>query len=452
MNALHFARGRGGLAGGILALLVALAFALATANPLRAQTQVEVFETPAGHEVWLVEAREIPFVALELRFAGGAAVDPEGQEGATSLAVALLDRGAGDLDEAGFAQALEEIAASVDFATSRDFVSVSARFLSETAQSAAELLGLALTQPRLDPEAVERMRARFASSSRSDERNPNALASREFARLAFGDHPYGRPADGTEDSIAALDEAALRAALDRALARDRVQVTAVGDIDAAALAVLVDAMLADLPAEGAPLPQTARVQLSPGTTVVPFDGPQSVVAFGHAGIPREDPDFLAAFVGMEVLGGGRFGTRLMDELRGRGLTYGVGAFMAAGPHGATLQGRFSTSNDRVGEAIELVRAEWTRMAEEGLSAEEHAAIVTYLTGAFPLRFDGNAAIARMLAGFRAQGLPVTYVSERNDLIAGLTREDVNAALARVLDPEGLHFVVVGQPEGLDASH
>ena len=432
--------------------IAAAAACLLLSPPAVAQVEITGITSPGGLEAWLVEERSLPFIALELAFEGGASLDPVGEEGAAGLMASLLGLGAGELDEQGFAEATEAIAAEFSFDAGRDSVSVSARFLTEFRDEAVELLRLALHEPRFDPETVERSRARALSSLRSGTRNPNTLASREFDLQAWGDHPYARPADGTEASVAALTPEHLRAAHRRGLTADRVHVGAVGDIGAEELGEMIDTLLGDLPAAEEPLPPRVEPQLSGGTTVVPFDGPQAVVAFGQTGIARDDPEFFAAFLMSEVLGGGRFGTRLMRSLRQeRGLTYGIGIGLANRQFGDIVLGRFATSNARVEEAIELVRAEWARMAEEGLSEEELAAIQTYLTGAYPLRFDGNARIARILANMQMQGLPADYIAERNALVEAVTLEEVQAVAARLLDPEGLHFVVVGQPEGLPAT-
>jgi zinc protease len=433
-------------------LRAAVAAALLLPLTLPADAQVEVTEitTPGGIDAWLVEEPSLPFVALELLFAGGSALDPVGEEGAAALMAAMLDLGAGDLDEQAFAEALEAVAAEISVEAGGDSISISARFLTEFRDESVALLRKALTEPRFDDDAFARTQARALSGARSALRNPNRLASLEMNRLAWGEHPYGRPDDGTEESLGALTPEHLRAAHARGLARDRVHVAAVGDIDAATLAGLLDDLLGGLPATGAPLPPRAEPALTGGVTVVPFDGPQSLIAFAQRGIDRDDPDFFAAFVMSEVLGGGRFGTRLMRALREeRGLTYGVGIGLASRPYGDSIQGRFSTSNDRAAEAIALVRAEWARMAEEGLSAEELEAIQTYLTGAYPLRFDGNGRIAAILASMQFQGLPAGYMAERNDLVRAVTPDQVEAIAARLLDPEGLHFVVVGRPEGLE---
>ena len=186
--------------------------------------------------------------------------------------------------------------------------------------------------------------------------------------------------------------------------------------------------------------------------MVPFDNPQSVVQFGHVGIARDDPDYIPAYILNTILGAGNFNARLMDELRERrGLTYGVRSYLLPKFHGALIAGSFSSSNDRVAEAIAITREEWQKIATQGVTQDELDAAKTYLTGAYPLRFDGNGPIARILVGMQMINLPPDYVRNRNDLVNAVTLEQINRVAARIYRPEALHFVVVGQPEGLESS-
>lgn len=405
--------------------------------------------SPGGIRAWLVEERSIPFVALELRFRGGTSLDPEGKRGAINLMTALLEEGAGDRDARAFAEARDDLAASFDFDVWDDALTVSARFLTENRSEAVALLETALTQPRFDEDALERVRAQVLSIIQSDLKDPNHLAGRGFDSLAFGAHPYGTDRNGSAETVAALTREDMAEAAARVLARDRIYVSAVGDIGPEELGALLDDLLGDLPATGAEMPRRAEFLLAPGVTVEDFDTPQSVVSFGHIGIRRDDPDFFAAFVMNQILGGSGFAARLMDEVREkRGLTYGISTYLVPLDLAETYQGAFASSNDKVAEAIAVVRAEWARLAGEGVGQAELAAAKTYLTGSYPLRFDGNAPIAKILVGMQMEGLPITYVNTRNAQIEAVTLDDVRRVATRVMRPEALHFYVVGKPEGL----
>jgi len=432
-------------------ILCALALIL-TATFARAEVAIQQITTPGGIDAWLVEGHSIPFTALEIRIRGGASLDAPGKRGAVNLMVATLEEGAGDMDARAFAAAREALAASYGFDVYDDSFSVSARFLTENRDEAVALLRLALTEPRFDQDAIDRVRGQVLSIIASDAKTPNRIASQTLYAAAFGDHPYGSSLNGTEQSVQALTRDDILAAHRAVLTRDRVYVSAVGDIDATELAALIDDLLGDLPADGPPLPARATFGLAGGLTVVDFPTPQSVALFAHSGIKRDDEDFFAAYILNHIFGSGGFESRLMQEVREkRGLTYGIATYLVPRDHAELVIGSVASGNDAIAQAIEVIRAEWARMAESGVTAEELATAKTYLTGEYPLRFDGNGEIADIMVGMQMIGLPPDYVIHRNDYIEAVTLADVNRVAGALLQPEALHFVVVGQPSGLDAA-
>jgi zinc protease len=429
--------------------LIALLTALVLALPAAAEVKIREVVSPKGITAWLVEDHSIPFTALELRFRGGTSLDAPGKRGAVHLMTGLLEEGAGDLKARPYARALEALAASFSYDSNSDSVSISTRFLSENRDQALALLRDTIRTPRFDQEAIDRVRGQVMSSLKSAAKNPDKIAQATFRRIAFGDHPYGSDGSGTVDTVAALTREDILAAHGAVFARDRLYVSAVGDITAQELGILIDDLLADLPATGAPIPGPAKVDLTGGTTVVDFDTPQSVAVFGQRGIMRDDPDFFAAYVLNQILGGGSFESRLMEEVREkRGLTYGVYSYLSPRDLAATYRGGVSSANDRIAEAIAVIRDEWAKMAERGVTPKELDAAKTYLTGAYPLRFDGNSQIASIMVGMQMQDLPIDYIATRNAKVEAVTLADVNRVADALLDPEGLRFVVVGKPEGL----
>jgi zinc protease len=437
----------------VIRAIVAAAFALLLALPAHSAVEIQEVTSPGGIKAWLVEERSIPFAAIEIRFRGGTSLDEPGKEGAVNLMTGLIEEGAGDMDAQAFAEARESLAASFEFDAAQDGVSVSARFLTENRDEAVALLREALVALRFDEDAVERVRAQVLSGLRSDATDPNEIASRTFNTLAYGGHPYARASEGTIDSVTRLTRDDIAAAHAATMTRDRIYVGAVGDIGPEELGALLDTLLGDLPAEGAPLPGEAEFLLPGGVSVVPFDTPQSVALFGHSGIPRDDPDFFAAFVANEIFGGSGFQSRLMEEVRvKRGLTYGIGAWLVNNDRSDLVLGQVASANDRMAETLEVVRAEWARIAAEGVTQEELDSAKTYLTGAYPLRFDGNGTIARILVGMQMDGLPIDYIETRNDKVNAVTLADIERVVKRIYRPEDLHLVVVGQPAGVEATN
>lgn len=423
-----------------------------TAVSAQADMEIQEITSPDGIEAWLVEEDSIPFIALEIVFDGGATLEDPAKRGATNLMMALLEEGSADLGAREFQEAREALAASFGFNAYDDSVAVSAQFLTENSDEAIALLRAALVEPRFDEEAIERVRAQVQANLRSDAQSPNTIAGQTFDAAAFGDHPYGSSLDGTTETVAALTRDDLLQAHQDAMVKSRVYVGAAGDISAEELGELIDALLGDLPTDGPPIPDRVEFGLEGGTTVVPFETPQSVALFGHAGIERDDDDFFAAFILNEILGGSGVESRLMREVREkRGLTYGVYSYLVPKDLSEMYLGQVASANDRIGEAIEVIRDQWALLAENGVTQEELDTAKTYLTGAYPLRFDGNAEIAGILVGMQSVGLSTDYVANRNDFVNAVTLEDINRVASELLDPDGLHFVVVGQPVGLESS-
>ncbi|HMS96792.1 MAG TPA: hypothetical protein PKA03_16520, partial [Tabrizicola sp.] len=167
----------------ILFILACLALP-GLALPARAELKIQQVTSPGGITAWLVEDHNIPFTALEIQFRGGTSLDAPGKRGAVNLMAALIEEGAGDMDSVAFAEARDALAAEFHFNAHGDGLGISARFLTENRDAAVDLLQQALVRPRFDQDAVDRVRGQVMSILRSNEKDPNALASEAFAALA----------------------------------------------------------------------------------------------------------------------------------------------------------------------------------------------------------------------------------------------------------------------------
>jgi zinc protease len=410
---------------------------------------IQEVTSAGGVKAWLVEDRSNPILTLAFSFPGGRSADPLGREGRARLVSGLLDEGAGEFDSTAVQQALSEDSIRLSFNARSDRFAGTLVTLTETRARAVDLLRLALTEPRFDPEPVERIRAQVLASLRNTLQRPQTIAGRAWWGASFPDHPYGRSGDGTPDSVAAITVDDLRDFVGATFARDGLLVAAVGDIDAADLATLLDEVFGDLPARGSSLATADAEPVSVGDVfVVEVPVPQSVVMFGHAGIARGDPDWYAAALLNEVMAGG-FGSRLTEEIREkRGLVYSVYAYLLPLDHAPLVMGGLATQNARVAESIDLVRREWARMAEAGPGDDELADARTYLLGSFPLRLADSDGTVGVLMSLQESGLPADYLDRRAALFEAVTPEEARRVARRLYRPESLTVVVVGMPEGV----
>ena len=406
-------------------------------------TEVKVLD---GNKAWLVEEHSIPFVTLEIRFKGGATLDRVGKRGSVYFMSALLNEGADDLDASAFAKEMERLAVELDFNVYQDSLSISFKFLTENKSASINLLKKALTKPRFEEEPFERVRDQILSILKSNAKDPRKIASKVFFENVFGSHPYGSMKDGNLESILSLSREDILNAYEDTFNQNQIFISAVGDIKPNELRDLVNEVIEKIPAHSNKVIDQATYKFPEGNTVIDFDTPQSVTIFGHDGIKRTDKDFFSAYVLTHILGGSGFGSRLMTELREKnGLTYGVSAYLASWEKADLILGQFASSNNTVMEAIGIVRKEWAALSDRGVTADELQDAKTFLTGAYPLRFDGNSRIARILVGMQTQGLPMDYIHTRNAKVNAVTMEDIRRVSARILKEENLYFVIVGRP-------
>ncbi|MGI9523491.1 MAG: M16 family metallopeptidase [Hyphomicrobiaceae bacterium] len=412
--------------------------------------RIQEVKSPGGIVAWLVEEHSVPLIAMRFSFEGGSAQDPADRPGVSNFLTTMLDEGAGELTSEAFQERAEEIAMRLSFTDGRDAFFGSFETLTQNKDAAAEMLYLALTRPRFDPPAIERMRKQLLSRLAFAAKNPNRVADKVWSELAYPSHPYGRPSSGTPESVAAIDADDLENYRSRVFARDNLKIAVVGDIDAEALGRYLDRIFGDLPGTAQLKPVPDIELANPGRTeVVAMPVPQSVVIAGTSGIARDDPDFVPAYVMNHILGGGGFSSRLMNEVREkRGLAYSVFSYLSARDHGAAIVAQVATKNEKVSQSIEVIRREMRRLAETDVSQEDLDNAKSYLTGSYPLRFDTNSKIANQLLGIQQEGLGIDYVDRRNDLIKAVTKEDIRRLARRLLKADDLVIVVVGQPKNI----
>jgi zinc protease len=309
-----------------------------------------------------------------------------------------------------------------------------------------------MNEPRFDQDAVERIRAQIVSRLRRQSTSPNEIASRLWWETAFPGHPYGRPGNGTVESVAKITTADMRAFLKRVLTRDTLKIGVVGDVDAASIARLIDHAFGTLPAKGelTPIPD-ATIQGVGRRIVVDLDVPQTVVTFGGPGVQRSDRDFMAAYLMDHVFGGGAFTSRLYREVREkRGLAYGVSDNLLWLYHSAVHIGGTATRNDATKDTIEVIDAELARMAKEGPTADELDKAKTYLKGSFALGLDTSTKISNQLVSMQLDNLGIDYIDKRSALIDAVTLDDTKRMAKRLLDG-GMLVTVVGRPKGVTSN-
>ena len=411
--------------------------------------KIERITSPGGIEAWLVSDKTLPLIAMTFAFSGaGAAQDSAQKPGIAYLSAQMLDEGAGDLDSRAFREALDRRAIEMQFSAGRDDLRGSLRTLSENRNEAFRLLRLTLTAPRFDAEPMTRVRGEILSSLRRETTSPSSIASRSFWRAAYGDHPYGRPTEGTLESVPQIEAADLKAFAARALARDNLKVAIVGDIEAAEAGRLLDEAFGALPAKAqiAPIAPVAMQNIGKQIETM-LDVPQAVITFGGTGIARNDPDFMAAYIVNHIAAGGTFSSRLYREVREkRGLAYSVSASLIWLDHSALFAGSTATRADRAHETLKVIQSELQRLAQDGPTQQELDEAKSYLKGSQMLALDSSTKLAAQLVQYQLDRLGIDYIDKRAAIIDAVTLNDAQRLAKRILSGGLLVSTVGPMPE------
>jgi zinc protease len=426
-------------------LAAGLALAPLLSWPAHAATKIQHLISPGGIEAWFVQDATVPLIAMEYAFGGGATQDPADKPGVGNLVADLIDEGSGDLDSKTFHERLDRRAIELSFSSTRDYFRGSLRMLKDNKDEAFDLLRMALTSPHFDSADVERIRAQVISGLRRDSTNPTSLASRKFLEIAFGNHPYGRQASGTLESVPKIDVADLKDYVRRVLARDTLKIAVVGDVDPATLGQLLDKTFGGLPAKAnlTPVPDIEAVR-PPQRAFIPLDVPQTAVMFGGPGFKRHDPNFMAGYVVNHILGGGGLSSRLYREVREkRGLAYSIHESLLWMDRSAVFVGNTGTRADRAGETVEAIDKEIRRMAEDGPTQKELDEAKSYLKGSQMLALDTSSKLASALLQYQLDQLPIDYIEKRNAIVDAVTLDDAKKAAQRLWG-QGLLTVIVGR--------
>lgn len=411
----------------------------------RRNLEIQNWQTEGGARVLFVEARELPMFDVRLTFAAGSSQD-SGVPGLAMLTNAMLNEGVEGKDVTAIAQGFEGLGADFGNGSYRDMAIASLRSLSATdkREPALTLFSQVVGQPTFPEDALQRIRNQVLTGFEFQKQNPGKLASLELFEQLYREHPYAHPSEGTPDSIPGIGVEQLRDFHRRAYTAGNVVIALVGDLSREEAEAIASQVSNALP-QGAALPAPA-VPSSPQATREHIDFPsnQTHLLLAQLGIPRGHPDYAALYLGNQILGGGGFGTRLMEEIREkRGLTYGIysgfSPMQTNGPFMINLQ----TRADLAEGTLELVQRLVAEFLQHGPTEAELERSKRQIAGSFPLSTASNADIVGQLGSIGFYGLPLTYLEDFMQQVQALSVEDVKAAMNNHLSADGFVIVTAG---------
>jgi zinc protease len=406
---------------------------------------------PNGLVLLTSEQKAIPMVTFTLLIDAGSQHDPTGREGLANLTARLLTYGTRSRTALQISEALDFIGASLNSACSDEVASVTLTLLKKDLDTGINLLADILTASVFPPEEIDRQKQSIIASIRAKAENPGDIAAKKFLETLFPQSPYGRPVDGTEDSVKRLERPGVVDFYRQFYRPDNAILAAVGDVSHQELMKKLTKALVSWE-KGTPVKDRPSPPVPGPASIIRINKnlTQANIIIGHAGVSRSNPDYYAIQVMNYILGGGGFSSRLMDSVRNeRGLAYSVYSQFDAGKYSGTFQIAMQTKNETAHEAIRIATEELQQIREKGISEEELRATKDYLIGSFPLRLDTNRRIASFLAQMEFFDLGLDFMDRYPEMIRRVTKKDVLQVAKRYLQPEKLIVVVVADQEKVE---
>jgi len=402
-------------------------------------------------ESWLIEEHSLPIISIKLAFKkSGGSYDPEGKDGLSYLMTTLMNEGAGELKGFEFQKELEKYAIHMSTDMDKDFFYISLKTLTKNKDKALELLSLAVTKPRFDQEAIDRMKKQILYLYKKRMEDPKYLASLRWNQTIYKNHPYKKRLHGTPESISNINKDDITKWFKNHINKKHLNISVVGDITKEELKEYLDKYFNEInenPLKEIPyiesfnnFPKNIKIHIDE-------DNPQTVIMFGLDGYKYKDKEFYPAYIMNYILGGGSFESRLMNEIREkRGLAYSVYSYLDTYEFDGSLKGMIGTKNESVAEVKKILRQEFKKLLEKGVTQEEVDNAKKYITGSFALGMDTNSKLANYLVFMQSEDLGINFLDIRNDKVNEVTLTDVNNVIKKIINPDDLIIITVGKEQ------
>lgn len=411
-----------------------------------AAPKIESWTTDNGLRVYYVAAPELPMVDLSLVFDAGSARDGS-KQGLSMLTNSMLNKGAAGLSEDQIAEQFESIGANFSSGTSMDNASIGLRSITmeKELNKAIDLWLKVATKPDFPQKDFERVQKLTLVGLEAEKQSPETLASKAFAKAVYADHPYGQSENGTEQTIAALTVADLKAFYQQYYVAKNGLLVIVGALDKVQAEKLAQQVASVLPSgEKAPALPEVKPLTEAKTVKIPYPSTQAHILVGQVGNKRGDPDYFTLYMGNQILGGSGFTSRLMKEVRtDRGLSYSVYSYFSPLAQFGTFQIGLQTKKEQTEQALSVVRDVLNKFEKEGVSATELDASKKDVTGGFPLRTANNSQIASYVGVIGFYQLPLDYLDTFTSKINAITPTQIADAFQRRVQPDKMVTVIVG---------
>jgi zinc protease len=410
-----------------------------------------------GMRLIVAERHAVPVVQFSLQLNAGYAADQSAAPGVASMAMEMLDEGTASMDALEISDALAGLGANLTSGANLDFSVVSLSALKENLDASLAIYADVILNPAFSATELDRLKRLQLANIQQEKNEPTSMALRVLPRLLYGDgHAYSLPmtGSGTEEAVSALDRDDLAAYHSAWFKPNNATLIVVGDTTLAEIQPKLEALFArwrpgDVPAKTlpeVPLPDQPRVYLidRPGSE-------QSMIIAGHLIPPKNEADDIAVDAMNDILGGA-FTSRINMNLReDKAWSYGVDTAIVGTQAQRPFLAIAPVQADQTGPAMQEIKREIDEFrGARGATAAEVATSKKRSTLTLPGRWETARAVARDIAELVRFDLPDDYWDGYAGLVTKLDVAEVNDAARRMLEPNRLAWVVVGDLSVIEA--
>ncbi|MCI0484151.1 MAG: insulinase family protein [candidate division NC10 bacterium] len=397
----------------------------------------------------IAERPSLPIVTIQIVVKAGSLQEPKDKAGLANLTAELLPLGTRNRTAPEINETIEFVGGTLHAYAVQDRATISLTVLKRDLNLGLELLSDVLLHPVFSDAEIERKTRQIKGDIREKREYPGSVAREVFAATLFGDHPYGRPVEGTEETLDSVTRDDLVEFHKHYYVPNNSMLIAAGDITLKEFQGYVNKYFRAWRRKELPTLQSSLGEPPSCPQLVMIDRAitQSHILWGHVGIERNNPDYYPLFVMHQILGGRGMTSRLMRTIRHeRGWAYHV----YSSPRAGLLPGSFvvglQTKNETAAPAVTEIMNQVRAIVEAGVTEEELEETKGYLTGSFPLGIETNYDVVSLLGTIELYGLGMDYPDRYPEIIRAVTREDIQRVARKYLHPDKGTLVVVGDPD------
>ena len=405
----------------------------------------EIRTLPNGLQVVVVLHHEQPSVTFRLLIRAGAMQEPADKPGVASFVASLLNQGTSSRSAGEIADAIESAGGSLGTGSGNELSFINGVVIKDQVDLLLGLVADMVEHPAFAPDEIDRQRRQMLSSLQVSYDDPDYLADLVLDRLVFGAHPYGRPSDGTPESVGRITRDDLVNFERTWFVPNNALLAVVGDLTSDEAFAAVDRAFGTWARRN--VPAVAPVDPpTPARRVIVIDRPgsaQTEIRIGQLGVPRTHPDYLPFDLAVRILGG-EGANRLFGVLRtDRGLTYGASADVRAYKNAGLIVAETDTRSPATAQALRLMVDEYARLQHEPVDARELRGAQDFVSGNFPLSIETPSSIAEQVLSRLFYGQDPKELETYRDRVDRVSVADISRVTRELLKPDQLAIVLVG---------